>query len=405
MPLWILIALSLPVWIGLSTPGWDLKIYQTAIHSLQAGHDPYVDATGIQKLAYSRGPIPPHRDPPFTYNYPPVTLLVLALAGRIPSPLAAFAYWCAYAVAILIQIGVSLTLPEAGERRIFRFVAPLTVFFPGLLADGTVLSGNIAHILYGAMLLSAVVGWRRDRWRWFYLATLIASCFKLPFLTFLLIPVFSSERQWLPAAMTALGGVVVAFAQPFLYPQLSFHYIESVELMFSLTRDFGCGPAGIFSQWLVAHHHPYTPGGLLFYLAYAAPVVVFLFVLSRRYIAGSFPLKQWLPVLLLGTVLLNPRLIEYDVVPVTLPMALILWRVTTRFTSARRAAAGLLLCVGTCNVIGLSSWSLRKIVDCPLLVLTFVAGSWLLLHQRPAIDPLREEWPASEFEPEPLLTH
>jgi hypothetical protein len=378
--LWISVFAAILVWIDFKTPGWDVAVYQNAIHSLQSGHDPYMDATRIQKLVYSQGPIPSNIDPPFTYNYPPITLPILGLLGRLPVHLAGFIYWSMYAVAILIQISVGLLLTNGREKRIFHYLAPVAIFFPGLLADGTVLSGNVAHILYAAVLLATVIGWRRNVWRSFYIATLVVSCVKLPFLSLVVIPVLSSTKQWWPAGLTALGGFSLFILQPLLYPSLFRHYLESVDLLFSLSHDFGCSPAGIFSQWLVAHDLPYSAGGLVFYLAYALPLAGFLFYLSRRYLAGSFPLMQWAPVLLVGVVLLNPRLIEYDVAPITLPLTLIVWRVTTHCIKAKQVAIVLVFLFAVANAFAVTSWSLRKIIDCPLLVIIFLAGSWHLLH-------------------------
>src|SRR5665213_131572 len=388
--LWGLVFVALLVWIGLQAPGWDVTVCRNAIRSLQSGHDPYVDAIRIQKLAYSNGPIPPNTDPPFSYVYPPITLPILSLLGHLSVNFTGFIYWSMYATAILTQISVGLLLPNIREKRIFQYLAPVIIFFPGLLADGTVLSGNVAHIFYGAILLAAVIGWRRNVWGWFYVAILIASCVKPPFLALLAIPVLSSRKPWLPASLTALAGFVLFIGQLLLCPLLFRNYLEAVRLMFTLSHDFGCSPEGIFSQWLVAHHLPYYPGNLLFYLAYALPLAGFLFYLSRRYFAGAFMLKQWAPVLLVGAVLLNPRIIEYDVAPIALPLALIVWRVTTYFLTTKQAGIALSFLFVVANAFALTSWSLRKIIDCPLLVIIFLAGSWHLLYDgrrivRPAL--------------------
>ena len=72
---------------------------------------------------------------------------------------------------------------------------------------------------------------------------------------------------------------------------------------------------------------------LIFYLCYAIPLFALLFALSRRYLQGSFTLRQWAPVLLVGVILFNPRILEYDVAPITLPLTLIAWRFFAGFTA------------------------------------------------------------------------
>ncbi len=155
---WVLVLVTIIVWASLTAPGWDTAVYRTAMHSLQVGHDPYLEATQHQKLVYSKGPIPADTDPPFTYVYPPITLPVLHFFGRLSTRLAGILYMSIYAIAILCQLWVGFLMSRASEKRIFSWPVPISVFFPGLLADGTLLSGNIAHILYALVLVAAFVG-------------------------------------------------------------------------------------------------------------------------------------------------------------------------------------------------------------------------------------------------------
>ncbi len=90
-----------------------------------------------------------------------------------------------------------------------------------------------------------------------------------------------------------------------------------------------------------------------------------------------------MPVLLVGVILLNPRLIEYDVAPIALPLALIGWRFVASFNRPSRTILIFALFFAITNAFALYSWDLRKMIDGPLLVLFFIAGSWnLLQHSR-----------------------
>ena len=378
--LWILAFAAMPVWMAFDPPGWDLDVCYAAIHSLAAGHDPYADSIAILQRFHDQIALHPSATPPFIYVYPPITLLLLRVIGALPSGLSAALYWLTYLAAVLTQIWVGMQAIEESESRYFVYLAPVAPFFPGLLADGTALSGNIAHILYALILLAAVAGWKRGNWHWFYLVTFVASCVKLPFLTLLAIPVLSARKKWLPVAITAAAGVALFAIQSSIWPSLFKHYLQATELMFRYSRDFGCSPAGLFSDFLYGRGIPYSPGGIIFYLCYAVPLFGFLLYLSGHFLRGSFSLKQWLPVLLVGVILLNPRLIEYDVAPLALPLTLIGWRFLSSFLNRRLAIVFFSLFFAATNSVAVHRWALRKAMDGLLLVLFFIAGSWILLQ-------------------------
>ena len=379
--LWLLAFAAMPVWIHYDTPGWDVAIYHNAIRALAAGHDPYADAIAVQHRFHSQLAQHPNADPPYSYVYSPLTLPLLRLIAAIPTFLSAGLYWLIYLAAVLTQVWVAFRFIEPRERPLFLYLAPLAPFFPGFLANGIVLGGNIAYILYAAILLAAIYAWRRGSWVLFYLSVLATSCVKAPLLSLVTIPILSARRQWLPTALTTAAGVALFAMQPRIWPTLFAHYLEAVELQFSYNRDFGCSPAGLFSGILFDHHLPYSPASILFYAAYAIPLFAVLLYLSRLHLKGRFSLAQWFPVLLTGVILLNPRLIEYDVAPLALPLALIAWRFLNSIAPPRRAALILATLFLVLNAFAVTSWTLRKDIDGPLLVAFFCAGVWNLLHQ------------------------
>jgi hypothetical protein len=384
---WALAFAAIPIWIRFHAFAWDVAIYQNAVHALQAGHDPYADAIAVQRLFHSQLALHPNATHPYSYVYSPMTLPLVRLMGSLPLWLSGTLYWLAYAVGALAAMWVAMQALDERERRYFIYFAPAAVFFPGFLEADTILSGNIAYILYGAVFAAAVVGWRRDRWAFFYLVTLAASCFKAPLLSLLAIPVFSAGRQWLPAGLTAAAGTALFAMQPHLWPSLFRNYLTAVELQFSYNGDFGCSPAGILSQILFDHGKPYAPGSI-FYLVYALPLAGFLFYLSRRFLRGAFSLEQWIPVLMIGVVLLNPRIKEYDVAPLALPMALIGWRFFDSFAHRRqRTLLWLALFFAVTNAIASYSWDVRTLTNGSLLVSLFAVGSWnLLQHSRSHVE-------------------
>ena len=390
--LWILALITILLWARLGGVGWDVAIYRAGMRSLRAGHDPYTDATSIQRIFHQQLLANPklllHQDPPFSYVYSPITLPLLRVLGAVPDWLSGTLYYLLYSAAALAQVWVTFRAVERSERPYFRYLAPVAIFFPGFLADATIMSGNIAYLLYATVLLTAVLGWQRGSWRWFYPAILAASCVKAPLLTLVCIPLLSARRQWLSVAFTGAAGVILFAAQPAVWPTLFRHYLEAVDLQFRFNRDFGCSPAGLFGDVLYGHGIPYTPASMIFFLCYAIPLFGLLFYLSRLYLRGSFSFAQWMPVMLVGVILLNPRIMEYDTAPLALPLALIAWRFLARWSKPPRTIAYLSLLFLSVNAVGALGWNIRKLTDGPLLVLFFAAGTWHLLQLAREYEPL-----------------
>jgi hypothetical protein len=385
---WVLAFAAIPVW-NASFPGLDndAKIYLNTIHSIHAGHDPYADGIATTTAFHNQPVQSPNAQPLNPYIYSPITLPLLRLIGSFPTALYIWGYWLIYAAGALAQIWVGMQATEPKERRVFVFLAPAAPFFPGLLQTSTLMCGNIAYILYGLVFVAAFLGWRRGRWHWFYLAVLAASCCKIQLLSLLAISILSTRKQWLPACTTAFAGVALFVMQAWLWPSYFHNYLHVIELQLSYNHDFGSSLAGLYSMILLNAGLPYSTASMIFYILYALLILGVLLYLSRKFLGGKFPLKQWIPVMVTGVILLNPRIQEYDYAPVTLFMALILWRCMASLTSPARAIISSFLFFAIVNVIAVliapidtSSFYL-KCIQCFLLAGAFAAGCWNLLRQ------------------------
>lgn len=385
---WTIAFAAIPIWAWFDSPGWDVGIYYDAVRSMLQHNDPYSAAITIQDafhqtlshhsnvralFSYDRSP--------FSYIYPPVTLPLLHFFGALPVVIAGALYWTLYILCAVSIIWVGLQAAEPQERRLFLFIAPAFLFFPGLLQNDTILSGNVVIIFYGFILTAAVLGWRKGRWGWCYLAILLASCFKLPLLTLLAIPLLSARKQLRTAAFTAAASLMLFTIQAFSAPVLFRHFLEAVDHQFAYIRDFGCSPAGLLSNLLFGYGISDPVVDVLIYLAYAIPLFGLLYYLSRQFLRGRLTLEQWSPVLLVGVILLNPRIMQYDTFVIALPMGLIVWRIAALIRSRILAIA--ILCVvlaGTsfCAVQSLESWWLT---EGPMLVVVFAGGCWELMHR------------------------
>ncbi len=388
---WVLACAAIPLWIHLAYWKWDFDVYRDTVARLQRGRDPYAEQTALQQIFHAH--LAEHAGAllPYSYLYAPITLPLLRFAGTLPVWLADLLYLLAYAGGALAEIWVAMQALEDREWAVFLYLAPLAVFFPGTLQADSILSGNIAYVLYGAVLLAALPGWRRGEWRLFYAAVLIASCFKGPLLTLLAIPLLSARRQWLPAGLTAGIGVSLYGVQALLAPTLFRNYLEAVRLEFAYNHAFGCSPAGLLGGWLYAQHRAYSPVCEIVYFLYAIPLFVWMLRLSREWLDGGFSLRQWLPVMLAGVLLLNPRIHEYDMAMVTLPLALIAWRFLARRHTERAALTLTAMALTVLNLTAMYGWEIRKAINGAVLLGLFMAGAWTLSRQAGAADgPARE---------------
>jgi len=385
---WVSALITIPIyasfqisqWRSGNLSRWDFDIYSRAMRSLEAGHDPYLDGIAHQDGVHRNGAIREDSAVSFTYLGTPITLPLLRLLSHLPG-WCVTAYWLLYGAAALAQLWVCVQWGEEDERIFLALIAPAAVFFPGLLQSVVILGGNIAYMIYGLVLLAALYGWRRGRWGWFYAAVLVVSCFKPPELTLLAIPVLSARRQWLWASVTAAAGVAAFAVQPLLWPALFRNFVHASDLQFKYNADFGSGPAGVLSMSLYFAHLPYGLVSRIYwilYLLYAVPVFVLLAYLSRRYFEGAISQKQWIPLLLCGVILLNPRLIEYDFAPITLLMAMIVFRHIAASTSRIWQASIAITLLVAAAYLNNVSWFDSKWTECLILIFVFTLGSWRL---------------------------
>jgi hypothetical protein len=278
-------------------------------------------------LAVQHGSVYLHGQENVSLPYSPLFMIpTMRGLAALPRWLAVSLFGIAYILGLLAQIWAAMQLVNEDERKIFRYVAPVIAFFPGLLVADVILSGNIAYILYGMILVAAALGWKRERWVWFYVAVLAAACVKVHLLTMLAIPLLCGRRQWMRTLMTGAAGVSLYAVQSRMWPQAFHVYLISLKTMSQSRRDFGCAPTGILACVLQSLGLPYEKPCILFYAAYAIVMFLILLSLSRLYREHRVCFVNWVPVMLLGVVLLNPRLLTYDVAAVSLPMALVVWR-------------------------------------------------------------------------------
>lgn len=344
---WLLVAAFVPVYIHFDHAGWDLQAYRDAAAVVRRGGDPY--ATGIQreveflKLKDQTG------QRPLLYLYPPATLPLLCLIED-----ARWIYWVIYGAGVITILWVGLQFAEPGERAIAVIAGAAAIYFPGLLELDCVLGGNLSFVFYGVMLAAAIPGWRSNRWRWFYAAVLLASTVKPPWLALLGIPFFSAKRQAMQIAFVGSTWVSIFVAQAWLLPVEFSSWREALRLEF-VYNGFGLSPSGVFAQWQSQRGFHDLAGSVAVYVVVVTVVLSCLWRVSSAFHAGRISLARFGPVLLIGVLLLEPRLKDYDASVLTVSMGLVLWRISRRMWVGIRAASWLGV-VALANAIAASTW-------------------------------------------------
>ena len=322
--------------------GWDSQVYWKTVLSLRHGGDPYAEGIAAQQAFHEQAASGARE--PFPYIYSPLTLPLLRLLGALPGWLMGVLYVGALTVAFLLELWTGFQMASEQERPWLVLMLPLVAFFPGLIVDDVILSGNVAFILYGLILAAAVPGWKRNHWLWFYIAVVAASIFKMPMLTLLAFSVLAGKRQWYPSGIAAAVGMLLFAVQIRLWPELFREYLLAIRLEFNYGHDFGYGPAGVLGKALWHTGRPYMPTTTVLYLVFAGVLGLVLLMIRKHVRLSGLPQGTWIPVALVGTFLLNPRIQKYDMAAVTVPMLLIVWRAMR--SAKGRIAAGAAIATG-----------------------------------------------------------
>lgn len=313
---------------SLGPVGWDAQGYWKTSQIVHHRFDPYAQDLVALRTFHARLAANPAEPAPFVYVYSPLTLSLLRALAMFPSWLIGLLYGLAIACGVLLELWAGYQMADQRERRWLALLLPAIVFFPGLVTDDVILSGNVAYVLYGVILAAATAGWKRGRWSWYYIAVLVASIFKAPFLALLAFPVLieNDRRQWVLSLTTAFGGLLLFAAQMRLWPAMFREQLSSLRLVFDWLHDFGYGPASILGRALWQRGVPTARATAILYLISAGWLAIVLLFLASRVRRWNIPRENWVPIALVGTVLLNPRIQKYDLAAITIPMLLIGWR-------------------------------------------------------------------------------
>ena len=321
------LASVLGMFIFLPENSFDLRVTSEAMHYLQMGVDPYGVSLERQKaeaaLGHSKGEAALGHHV-FVYLYPPVSIEILKVLNMIPAWLRTAIFWIAYATGFGLQLWAGSRFALPAEQHMLRFVFPLVIFFPAFVPSDTLLSGNMAIPMYGAVLAAAARGWHKQRWGAFYAVVLASSFFKPPILVWLVVPLLLGSAQGVPAVAAALGGVGLFAVQKFLWAQRFAEFMSSIR--YTLPLEINYSLVAMFGKVLEFLGHPSDRAAMAFYLAASLAIFGVLLYFAREFRRKNVAGQNFAAVLLVSTALFALRLKEYDLLPLTIPMALIVLR-------------------------------------------------------------------------------
>ncbi len=274
---------------------WDAKVYARAIHDWRIGQNPY-------SLA----------DPALLFIYPP---LFLRLGAFFAAVLPGHGGWFLY---VPIYAACSLALPYLLARYYLRqsWLSPtcalvLVAMEPRFAGLTALRSGNISNIFYFVALAAAVPGLRRNRWTYFYLAVFLIAIVKLNFLVVLLIPLLIGRQQWMKSCLCALCAIATYPLQKIASPQLFDGFRTAMSAQIAERGSYGYGVMRIGVQVQTMLHHPIGALPWVLQIVFMLGLVAAMFALRRRFNPGNAS-ALWIALVLLATILCNPRILAYD---------------------------------------------------------------------------------------------
>ncbi|HEY0757712.1 MAG TPA: glycosyltransferase 87 family protein [Acidisarcina sp.] len=313
---------------GTVKPFWDARIYANAIAKSAAGADPYsIQGTEL----------------PFVY--PPLFVRGGAILKHI---FPARSGWYLYlAATCLAMAAIPWMLATSYTRSLW--LTPLIayivfVFEPNSYAEGSLLTANIATLLYALTLGTAIRGLRRNQWTWFYLAVVFAALIKPPFLALLILPWLAGQRQLWKCALSVAVTVAAYLAQRFGSPALYASFQQRTVGQIMIKGDTGVGFLSFFVG--IGHRLGLLQGkGALLACVLLAGVLAAALLLLRNQRNAPGAESLWVPALLVTAIVSNPRLMLYDADVAIIPAVFIYveWLRTLPNARIRNTAAAVLL--------------------------------------------------------------
>ena len=189
--------------------------------------------------AYGHGADPYSAQSNLMFVYSPLVLEMMNL-GRLvfPGPILWYLYLAlACTASLCLPVLVSLCL---GIRWLSISISILIFsLLPGFMGEFSMLSGNIAVVLYAMILSPLLFALHTNRWSWFYVAVILSALIKPPMLAFLLFPLL--RGYIIPGFLSGLAVALAYLLQRLFMPALYHRFAQAVYTQLVLTGDMGFG--------------------------------------------------------------------------------------------------------------------------------------------------------------------
>lgn len=343
---------------------WDLRVTTAALRYLRHGLDPYAASIAHEQAEAALG----HRV--FIYWYPPISILLLRIVNVIPAFVRSLMFWAIYVAGFGLQMWGASRYALPGERHKLRFLFPLTMFFPAFVPSDCILSGNLAIPMYGAIMAASVPGWREGKWGWFYGAVLASSLLKPPMLVWLVVPLIIGTAQVVPSALAAFCGVDAFVLQRVIWPERFASFMISIR--HALPSEINYSAVAMFYRIPYKLGPPSQHAIMAFFVVFSIGVFALLAYFAYQCKRGNIVGQNLAAVALLATAILAPRLKEYDLLPLTIPMALILLR------AVGSRVAAVIFVLGAGMVVAVLATGHLWAVDFISVITVFLIGAYAL---------------------------
>jgi hypothetical protein len=195
-------------------------------------------------------------------------------------------------------------------------------------------AANNGTLLYAAIILAAIPGFRRDKWALFHTAVFVAAIFKPFYVTFWILPVLAHGFAWRQVLIGSIGNVLVAACYLFSYRSDTAEFAQWLVNLHEQIVTLGHTGINIFgavTQRAGSHLPTFAP-----YAAQACFVLLMCINMLQMRCRGHV---RW-ALLIIVAVFINPRLMPYDVAVTSIPVvALASTMVMRRFSPDVRLVA------------------------------------------------------------------
>ncbi len=274
----------------------DARVYARAIAVFQKGGNPYLANAGV-----------------LPFVYPPWFLRFASWIGSLlPKQAGWFLYLVVASLGILSIPGVIATFYVSSKWLTPLVAMVMFTFQPRFVEELMLLSGNIANLFYGLILLAGVPGVRRNRWSLYYVALTFAAIVKPPFLLFLTLPLLAGAKQGLRSLCCVFCVLSGYLLQRLSAPTAYGDFQRGVYRQIIQNQDTGYGLYNYVAKCGRIFAIMRTSNGVMggYFI-----IIVALFLgllLFRKYKSRPAVERLWVPVLIVAAVLANPRMQRYD---------------------------------------------------------------------------------------------